>query len=207
MKIAVIAANGKSGKLIADESVSRGHEVTAIVRGENRSNAQHEIVREVLDITPEDLAGFDAVVDAFGTFHHDQLPLHTAFAMHLGDALAGTEAPLYIVGGAGSLVADDKGTPLYATENFPAEYLPNAKAQAEELEALRQRDDFRWVFVSPAADYQPDGPRTGNYELAGDQFTVNAHGVSEISYADFAVAMVDLIENGGHIHERVSVRY
>lgn len=39
--------------------------------------------------------------------------------------------------------------------------------------------------------------KTSEYQLAGDVLTMNAAGQSEISYADFAVAVLDLIESGG----------
>ena len=66
MKIAVISANGKAGKNIVREAVARGLEVTAVVRGENKSEAQHVVHKDIFDLTPRDLAGFDVVVDAFG---------------------------------------------------------------------------------------------------------------------------------------------
>ena len=63
---AVVAANGKAGKLIVKEAVDRGFDVTAVVRGENKTNAQHAIIKDLFDLTADDLKGFDAVVDAFG---------------------------------------------------------------------------------------------------------------------------------------------
>ena len=47
--------------------------------------------------------------------------------------------------------------------------------------------------------------KTSEYQLAGNVLTMNAAGQSEISYADFAVAVIDLIESGEHQCERVSV--
>ena len=64
--IGVVAANGKAGKLIVKEAVDRGFDVTAVVRGENKTNAQHAIIKDLFDLTADDLKGFDAVVDAFG---------------------------------------------------------------------------------------------------------------------------------------------
>lgn len=40
MKIAVICANGKEGKLIVEEAIARGADVTAVVRGKNQSAAK-----------------------------------------------------------------------------------------------------------------------------------------------------------------------
>lgn len=68
MKIAVICANGKAGQLITKEAVNRGLDVTAIIRGENKSAAKKVITKDLFDLTTEDLKGFDAVVDAFGAW-------------------------------------------------------------------------------------------------------------------------------------------
>ena len=64
MKIAVVCANGKEGKLIVQEAMDRGLDVTAVVRGENKSAAKKVISKDLFDLTASDLAGFDAVVDA-----------------------------------------------------------------------------------------------------------------------------------------------
>ena len=103
MKIAVVCANGKAGKLITKEAVDRGFDVTAIVRGENKSSAPGTITKDILDLKAEDLAGFDVVVDAFGAWTEDELPLHSMTLNILCDALSGTETRLLVVGGAGSL--------------------------------------------------------------------------------------------------------
>lgn len=74
--IAVIAANGKSGQLIVREAVDRGLDVTAVVRGENKTVARHAIIKDLFDLTAADLAGFDVVVDAFGAWTPETLPQH-----------------------------------------------------------------------------------------------------------------------------------
>ena len=83
--------------------------------------------------------------------------------------------------------------------------MPTATAQSNELDELRKRNDVKWTFVSPAADFQADGERTGKYILAGEEFTLNDKGESIISYADYAVAMVDEATKGNHIQQRISV--
>ena len=66
MKIAVICANGKQGKRIVQEAVARGIDVTAVVRGKNQTEAANVIQKDLFDLVPDDLEGFDAVIDAFG---------------------------------------------------------------------------------------------------------------------------------------------
>ena len=206
MKLAVIAANGKAGRLIVDEAMSRGIDVTAIVRGENKTKAPHAIIRDINDITSEDLKGFDVVINAFGTWTPETLPTHTKTLMHVCDALSGSNTRLLIVGGAGSLYMNPEHTlQLYQTPDFPEDYKVIAVAQVQELDALRKRDDVKWTFISPAADFQAEGAKTGKYVLGGEEFFTNSKGESVISYADYAIAMIDEAVKGNHVKQRISV--
>ena len=206
MKIAVVCANGKAGQLIVKEAVNRGFDVTAVVRDENRTAAQSAVVKNLFDLTAEDLAGFDAVVDAFGAWTPETLPQHSTSLKHLCDVLAGTDTRLLVVGGAGSLYVNKEHTACVSEgADFPEVFKPLANAMAKALGELRARNDVKWTYISPAGDFQADGERSGKYILAGEELTLNAKGESVISYADYAVAMVDEIEKGNHIHQRISV--
>ncbi|HEU5567440.1 TPA: NAD(P)-dependent oxidoreductase [Streptococcus pneumoniae] len=174
MKLAVIAANGQAGKAIVEEAVKRGHEVTAIVRSENKSQAESIIKKDLFELTKDDLTGFDAVISAFGAYTPDTLPLHSKSIELFNQLLAGTQTRFLVVGGAGSLYIDEtKTTRLLDTPDFPEEFKPLAKAQADELDLLRTKNNLNWAFVSPAVDFIPDGEKTGNYILAGEIFTTN----------------------------------
>ena len=206
MKIAVVAANGKCGSLIVKEAVDRGFEVTAIARSENKTVAKNFVKKDIMDLTSADLNGFDAVVDAFGAFTPETLPMHSKTLTHLCDILSKFETRLLVVGGAGSLYIDkNHTTQLKDTPDFPQVFMGVASAAGEALDEIRKRDDVKWTFVSPAGDFRADGERRGKYLLAGEEFKVNSNGESIISYADYAIAMVDEIEKGNHIRERISV--
>ena len=206
MKIAVVCANGKAGKLIVEEAVNRGMEVTAIVRGENKTIAPRAIIKDLYDLTAEDLADFDAVVDAFGAWVPETLPQHSTSLKHLCDILSGTTTRLLVVGGAGSLFVNPEHTATVSEgPDFPDAFKPLAAAMSEALNELRKRNDVRWTYISPAGDFQADGERSGEYLLGGEELTLNERGESIISYADYAIAMVDEIEKGNHIQQRISV--
>lgn len=206
MKVGVICANGKAGRLIVKEAVERGLDVTAIVRGENKSAADKVIVRDLFDLTAVDLKEFDVVVDAFGAWTEDVLPKHSSSLKHLCDALSGSQTRLMVVGGAGSLYVNKEHTAQVVDgPDFPDMFKPLAAAMAKALTELRERKDVRWTYISPAGDFQADGEKTGEYILAGEELTLNEKGESIISYADYAVAMVDEITKGNHIQERISV--
>lgn len=206
MKIAVVAANGREGQLIVKEAMERGHDVTAIVRGENKSAATNVVVKDALDLIAADLAGFDVVVDAVGAWTEETLPAIPNTAKHLADVLAGTDAHLIVVGGAGSLFVNAEHTmALEDTPDFPNAYKPVSVAHGLTLKSLRESNGMKWTYISPAADFQADGERVGSYEIAGEEFTVNAAGESFISYADYAIAVVDEAEQAAHVGERFSV--
>ena len=206
MRLAVVAANGKAGRLIIKEAVDRGMDVTAIVRGENRTAAPKVVIKDLFDITKEDLAGFDAVVDAYGSWAPDTAGTICDAGMHLVNILQGTDTRLIIVGGAGSLYVDPEHTKTVVDVTpFPEAAMPVVNAHGKLLEELRKVDDVKWTYVSPAGDFQSEGERTGKYILGGEELVLNSKGESVISYADYAIALVDEIESGDHIKERISV--
>ena len=206
MKLAVIGANGKAGKLIVKEAVNRGLDVTAVVRGDNTTVAQEVLKKDLFDLTAADLKGFDVVIDAFGAWTEETLPQHSTSLKHLCDILSGTDTRLIVVGGAGSLYVNPEHTVCVAdSPDFPDVFKPLAAAMAKALGELRARRDVKWTYISPAGDFQADGARTGKYILGGEELTLNSKGESMISYADYAIAMVDEAVNGGNIQKRISV--
>lgn len=206
MKMAVVCANGKAGSLIVKEAVARGLDVTAVVKRSNRSVAQHSIEKDLFDLTREDLEGFDVVVDAFGAWTEETLGLHSTSLKHLCDILAGTSARLLVVGGAGSLYVNKEHTLCVSQgPDFPDAFKPLAAAMAKGLSELRGRNDVKWTYISPAGDFQADGERTGSYTLGGEELVLNSKGESVISYADYAIAVVDEAVGGNHVQQRISV--
>lgn len=206
MKIAVICANGKAGRLIVKEAMDRNLDVTVVVRGENKSAAGKVIAKDLFDLTAADLKGFDAVVDAFGAWTPETLEQHSTTLKHLCDTLSGTDTRLLVVGGAGSLYVNPEHTATVSDgPDFPEMFKPLAAAMAKALGELRQRKDVKWTYISPAGDFQAEGERTGEYILGGEELTLNSKGESVISYADYAIAMVNEIVGRSHIQERISV--
>ncbi|WP_348659162.1 NAD(P)-dependent oxidoreductase [Heyndrickxia faecalis] len=208
MKIGIIGASGKAGSLILKEAVDRGHEVTAIVR--NAAKIQDKRVdvveKNIFDIKSGDLQKYDVVVNAFGAAPGKEHQ-HVEAGRVLIEALKGAPGTrLVVVGGAGSLFADESKTVrVMDTPDFPAAFLPTAKSQAQNLEDLQHSTGIQWTFVSPAALFDPAGKRTGSYKKGGDVLTLNSKGESYISYADFSIAILDEIENPQHKNERFSV--
>lgn len=206
MKIAVICANGKEGKLIVKEAIARGTDVTAVVRGENQSAAKKVIQKDLFDLDAADLEDFDVVVNAFGAWTPETLSQHNTSLRHLCDLISGKETRLLVVGGAGSLYVNSEHTiQVMDRKDFPEMFKPLAAYMGKALNELRTRTDVKWTYISPAGDFQTDGVRTGKYILGGEELTLNSKGESIISYADYAIAMVDEALNGNHVQQRISV--
>lgn len=207
MKIGIVGATGKAGSLILDEAVRRGHEVTAIVRNASKLNNDNVkvIEKDVHDTWTEDFKGLDVVVNAFGAPLGEK-DAHVEAGRVLINALSGTGIRLIVVGGAGSLYVDDSRTmKVVDTPNFPDIFKPTAGGQSENLEELEQTTNLKWTFISPSAEFDAEGKRTGAYETGADVLLVNKSEESYISYADFAIAVIDEAENAEHVNERFTV--
>ena len=207
-KVAVICAAGRQGACLVNEAVARGYDVTGFVRegGAVANPAAKTAVKDLFDLTRDDLKDFDVVIDAFGAWTEETLPQHKTSLKHLCDVLSGTKVRLLVVGGAGSLYINPEHTlQVKDLDSFPEAFKPLATNMGEALAELRKRNDVLWTYLSPAGDFVADGKRTGEYLSGGEEYFVNDKGESRISYADYAVAMIDEIENEKNIQKRFSV--
>lgn len=199
MKIAVIGAAGKAGTHISREAKMRNIDVTAIVK--NKATLQVEeiavIESDLFDLTKEQLAPFDIIINAFATLS-GQEHLHITAGQHLISLLENTKKKLFVIGSSGCLYVDRAKTMrLLEREDYPEELMLTAKAQLQNLQDL-ESSSIQWTFLIPSAMFDSDGPRTGHYITGNEQLILNSQFNSYISYADFAVAMLDEIENNAH---------
>jgi len=216
MKIVVIGATGNIGRRVAQEALSRGHEVTGAVRDPSAVQAPDPRVRLLkADATnADDIAriakGADAVVSAISPRPNARgLPAPSlsanARALIQGLRRTGVKRVLY-VGGASSLEVAP-GQALADQPDFPDAYKPEAREGREALAVWRnEAEGLDWTYLSPAADIGP-GERTGRYRTTGDQLLVDPAGKSFISLEDYAVAVLDELERPRHVGQRFGVAY
>ncbi|MCI2773986.1 NAD(P)-dependent oxidoreductase [Staphylococcus petrasii] len=207
MKIGIIGATGKVGNKVLQEATQRGHEVTAIVRNASKlNNSDVKVIeKDIFDLTAEDIKDLDVVVNAFGAPLGEE-EAHVEAGRALIALLKDVDTRAIIVGGAGSLYVDDAHTTrVLETPEFPDMFKPTATGQGRNLQDLKEAEGITWTFVSPSAEFDPEGKRTGTYTSGKDQLLVNSQGDSYISYADYAIAIVDEAENAAHINERFTV--
>lgn len=206
MKIAVIGSNGRVGSLVVKEALSRGLEVTGFANGENKSDVENYISKNALSLSKEDLNIFDVVVDAVGGWTEETIPNITNVMNHLADVIKGTNTRLIVVGGAGSLFVNEERTiTVDMGSDFPDSWKPISNAHGKGLKTLRNSKDLNWTYISPACNFTYDGIRTGEYKLGGENLILNSKGESDISYADYAIALIDVALSNKYNKERISV--
>lgn len=204
MKVAVLGASGKGGSEITKELVSRGHEVVAIARNADKLPSGPAITAKQGDASNADeVAGLIAGVDALISAVHFNIPASTI----LGAVKKAGVNRLLVMGGAASLRNVD-GVRLYDSPGFPEDLKPIVKPAIDFLDDLKQEQEIDWTFFSPAMIIF-EGPRQGpgSFRLGKDELVVDANGDSKISYADYAIAMVDELEQHQHSRSRFTVGY
>lgn len=214
MKIALIGASGYVGSEILNEALSRGHQVTAMVRNPEKITVKHTNLTVVKsDVfneaeTTKTLVGHDVVVSSYNpgwqnpNIYADFLKGSETI---LNSAKKSGVSRLLVIGGAGSLEIAP-GVQLVDTPEFPAEYKQGALAARDFLNILRKESSFAWTFLSPAILLVP-GERTGSYRASTDTPVFNANGESKITVADMTIAIVDELENPKYIKKRFTVGY
>jgi putative NADH-flavin reductase len=215
MHIALIGASGFIGSALRKEALSRGHGVTALVQhpdklaGDDHGNGKLRAVKaDVLDpALAAQLKGHDAVISAFSG--HAQSDIYDYYLRGIRAIIRATQEAgvprLLVVGGAGSLEVAP-GLQVVDTPEFPAQWKATAEGAREALKLLQQETHLDWTMLSPSAHIAP-GQRTGNFRLGTDQLLVDKSGESHISLEDYAVAMIDELENPAHPRQRFTVGY
>jgi len=213
MKVALIGATGFAGSNILNEALSRGHQVTALVRHTDKLPQHPNLVAEQSDVSDIDklaqlLTGHDAVISAYNpgwTNPNIQREFQEGSRSILDAVKKAGVKRLLVVGGAGSLEVAPS-VQLVDTPGFPAEYKAGALGARAALNDLRGEHEVEWTFLSPSAVLEP-GERTGQFRLGDDQLLVDDSGQSRISVEDLAVALLDELENPQHIRQRFTVGY
>jgi uncharacterized protein len=215
MKIAIVGATGFIGSKLVDEAVNRGHIVTAVTRSPEKLPKADRIIPAPADVNDVPaltayFRGQEAVIHSYapgrGIPAEESKEKQKAGTLSIIAAMkaAGVKRIL-AVGGGGSLEVAP-GVAHFDTPQFPAEYQGGARATAQIKDLLRAEKDLDWTFLCPSTVIFP-GERTGKFRLGGDQLLIGADGQSRISVQDYAVAMIDELENPKHTGHRFTVGY
>ena len=202
-KIAIIGATGRAGSQLLEEALRRGHSVVAIARNTEKLVPRAGVTVKQVDALDahalqQAVSGSDVVISAA---HFATLPASAV----IGPVKQAGVQRLLLVGGAGSLLLPGGGR-VIDSAGFPDEYRAEASAGAEFLEALRQEKELDWTFLSPSAEFV-ETERTGTFRLGQDELLVSAEGRSWISFADYAIALLDEVQTPRHSRQRFTVGY
>lgn len=212
MNIALIGASGFIGSGLLSEALSRGHRVTALVSQPDKLPEHANLTAVATDVQDTtrlatQLAGHDAVLSAFSG--HAQEDVRGYYVRGIESIIAATKTAqvprLMVVGGAGSLETAP-GQQVVDSPAFPAQWKATALGARDALERLGQEAELDWTMLSPAAKLEP-GERSGQFRIGGDRLLVDAQGQSRITVGDYAVAMIDELEQPAHSRRRFSVAY
>jgi putative NADH-flavin reductase len=209
MKVALCGATGRAGSRILNELLSRGHDVIAIVRHAGSLEPREGVAIAVDDMTDSErtaeiIRGADAFVSAYAPPADDVEELARVTKRLVDSTSRSGVGRLLMVGGAGTLEVAP-GLTLLDSGKLPPEWQPIATAHARALEVLRD-SPVNWTSISPAAYFDP-GERTGRFRLGTDDLIVDSRGDSRISMEDYAIALVDELEDPRHARGRFSVGY
>jgi putative NADH-flavin reductase len=201
LKIAIIGVSGNVGKRIAEEALNRGHLVTGIARRIDNITVRENLTLKVGEISnPEALGGIlkghDAVVSSvkYTDFDADQLLKAVR--------LSGVKRYL-AVGGAGTLEISP-GVTVLQSGKLPDFVVPSSRGAQKFLDMLRSVNDLNWTVLSPALDFSA-GERTSKFRLGVDELITDEYGKSAVSFEDFAIALLDEIEDPRHLKSRFTI--
>lgn len=209
MKMLIIGANGRQGRLLTGKAVERGHRVTALSPDgmDGTAFSGEVLTKSLFDLTGEDLREIDAVLSAFGSGFDADPVINRQAVDHLIRLIDGRNIRLLILGGAGTLWADKTHTMrVWQTPEHPEFLRGISKNLTLALEDLRASDLHDWTFLCPSLLFDYEGAETGTWKIGTDGEPLkNRDGVSRISYRDFASAMIREAETGEHRNQQITV--
>lgn len=209
--IVVFGGTGYTGANIVRQAASRGHQIVSVSR--SKPNEPVHGVRyetgEVEERAPRLIPGADAVVATLSP-RGDMAGRLVDVYRDLARLSAEAGARYLQVGGFSSL-RPAPGAPRFVEGDIPEQFRQEAlEGEATRLSLVNDAPaDLDWVFFSPAGGYGAwaAGEPTGRYRLGGEVALLDADGGSNISGADFALAVVDEIDAANHSREHVGVAY
>lgn len=204
MRIAVLGGSGMIGSAVVSEAVARGHEVSAISRGDVAEQVPGATYLKGdasdTEFTTGLLNTYDAVVSSTVP---DRTPDsdHQPYLDTIENLVSGTgSAYVLVVGGFGSLLQPNGQEQRLRPGGSVAKYRREAETVAQGLALIREsRSSTRWTYLCPPIMIRP-GARTEKLVL-GDDHPVG----DEISSQDFAIAVLDELEQRSHVGRRFTV--
>jgi putative NADH-flavin reductase len=199
-RISVLGGTGYGGGAVVREAARRGHAVTSYSRRppEQPVDGVTYVTGSLLDpdLLTQSVRDADVVFQALSP-RGDMQGKVEGIVDELVRLADEGGVRLGVLGGASSMLVSEGGPRLFDTGETPPEILPEVQTGLDVLQTLKKAPEtLDWFYVSPAASFGAwvDAPQTGAYRLSDDVLLTDENGVSQISGADLALAVVDEIE-------------
>jgi len=211
-RIAVIGGTGYAGRHIVAEAARRGHTVVSVARSvpAERIDGATYIEGTLLDAPNlvAELQGVEVIVLAVPARGDMEGQLRPGVAELVAALPAGVR--IGVIGGAGGSLSEPDGPRVVDLPSFTEEYKLEALEAIDILHDLRETPAAQdWFYIHPAGGFGGwnPGERTGAYRDGGDVIVTDDDGESFIGGDDFAIAVLDEIEQPKHSRERFTVGY
>ena len=212
MKITIFGATGALGSECLKQCLEARHDVTILARSPMKLSAEVRSAVSVVEgdgldsdcVTRALHEGTEAVLFAVGIDKHSPEGLCTGVTRNILTAMRKTNVRRLVWCGGGSTIVEEDQVTFGArfVEFFASTFMGlRHRDKALQLELLRQNMDIEWVGVRPLQMRQ--GPMRASYRLGFDPYS----GLSKISFADCAHAMLEMLTADAWLHKAPIVQY
>lgn len=214
MKIIIFGATGDVGRKVVTEAVTRAHQVSAIGRSEAKLACLPEGITTIqadldgdTELLRNVISGHDLIISALRPDEGLETAL-VALTRKVLSLASGAGIPIIVTGGAALLkLADDSGDTVLSAPGFlPDAVRPIAEACAAQNALLERESAADWICLRPPPMLL-DNDRRSQYRFGTDTLVIDDAGLSQISYTDFAAAMLDVAEKRDEFAQLITVAW
>jgi putative NADH-flavin reductase len=201
MRLAIFGATGRTGRVVVEQALQDGHEVTALTRDPARIPPHQRLrvvagdVRDPAPVT-ETIDGAHAVVSTLGRQRRGPEICTEGIQTVLSAMAPSGPRRLIVLSNYG--VAESRHRSLYVSVSWLLER--PVLLDKERMEALVRNSDAEWTLVR--APVLTNGPRTGRYRTGTD---LRLTFTSKASRADIAEFMLSELQNNAHPRQAVAI--
>ena len=202
MRVIVFGATGKTGRLVCQQGLEQGHEITAFTRSVNKIDSSHSNLRvargDVMDAesVAGAVAGHDAAIVVLGSNGLRDKTTLFAGTRNVVDGMTEHGLGRLVVLSAAGVGESWRQTPWMARLLFKT-MLRNLYRDHEAQEAMVEASSLDWTIVRAAI--LKDSPATGVYSPG------NTGKVGHINRADVADFLVKQVTDETYLKQAISV--
>jgi putative NADH-flavin reductase len=209
-KIIVFGATGGTGKLVTEQALKGGHDVTVVVRNPNVFTLQHpnlEIVAgDVFELPTfeKSLKDKDVVVSCLGIHNREPTTLYSEGVSNIIQAMHLHNVKRIICLSAGAVIVPPKGSKIskFFTKNILQKIFKYLYADMLIMEKILKATTLNYTIVRPP--WLRDTKHTGIYRMATNE---HLHHPTKISRSDLADFIVTHLANEQTFQSTIELSY